>query len=58
MTMYLDKNIAVGADKFKIIFTHCLCTDKKEKKMFLIYKEIELRSVAKSYVRKGFLINI
>ncbi len=30
-------------------------TDKKEKKIFLIYKEIETGAVAKSYKRKGFL---
>jgi hypothetical protein len=32
------------------------CTDKKEKEIFLIYKEIQMGSVAKSYMRKGFLI--
>ncbi len=32
------------------------CTDEKEKKIFLMYKEIQMRSCAKSYVRKGFLI--
>jgi hypothetical protein len=31
-------------------------TDKKEKKIFLIYKEIQGGTVAKSYMRKGFLI--
>ncbi len=31
-------------------------TNKKEKKIFLIYKEIQTGSVAKSYMRKGFLI--
>jgi hypothetical protein len=31
-------------------------TDKKEKKIFLIYKEIQMGAVAKSYMRKGFLI--
>jgi hypothetical protein len=31
-------------------------TDKKEKEIFLIYKEIQRGSVAKSYMRKGFLI--
>jgi hypothetical protein len=30
-------------------------TDKKEKKIFLIYKEIQSGAV-KSYMRKGFLI--
>jgi hypothetical protein len=28
-----------------------------EKKKFLVYKKIQLGSVAKSYMRKGFLIN-
>ncbi len=31
-------------------------TDKKEKKIFLIYKEIHSGAVAKSYLRKGFQI--
>jgi hypothetical protein len=31
-------------------------TDKKEKKIFLIYKEIQTGAVARSYMRKGFLI--
>jgi hypothetical protein len=30
-------------------------TDKKENKSFLIYKEIQRGTVAKSYMRKGFL---
>jgi len=34
----------------------CVYTDKKENKIFLIYKEIQSRIVAKSYMRKGFLI--
>jgi hypothetical protein len=35
---------------------HVPHTDKKEKKIFLIFKEIRMVSVAKSYMRKGFLI--
>jgi hypothetical protein len=31
-------------------------TDKKENQIFLIYKEIQSAAVAKSYMRKGFLI--
>jgi hypothetical protein len=31
-------------------------TDKKENQIFLIYKEIPNGSVAKSFMRKGFLI--
>ncbi len=30
-------------------------TDKKENKIFLIFKEIQMEAVAKSYMRKGFL---
>ncbi len=32
------------------------CTDKKENQIFLIFKEIQRGAVAKSYMRKGFLI--
>jgi hypothetical protein len=31
-------------------------TDKKENKIFLIYKEIQMGSGAKLYIRRGFLI--
>ncbi len=31
-------------------------TDKKLNKIFLIYREIQSGAVAKSYMRKGFLI--
>ncbi len=31
-------------------------THKKENKIFLIYREIQSGAVAKSYMRKGFLI--
>ncbi len=31
-------------------------TDKEGNKIFLIYKEIQMGSGAKSYMRKGFLI--
>jgi hypothetical protein len=31
-------------------------TDKKEKKIFLVYKEIQKGAVAKSYKTKGLLI--
>ncbi len=33
-----------------------LYTDKKENQIFVIYKEIQSGAVAKSYMRKGFLI--
>jgi hypothetical protein len=33
----------------------CVFTDKNEKKIFLIYREIQ-SGVAKSYIRNGFLI--
>jgi hypothetical protein len=32
------------------------CTDKKDNPIFLIYREIQSGAVAKSYMRKGFLI--
>ena len=32
------------------------CTDKKENQIFLIYKAFQSGAVAKSYMRKGFLI--
>ncbi len=38
------------------IFTNPGYTDKKEYKIFNIYKEIQSGAVAKSYMRKGFLI--
>ncbi len=44
---------------FKGSITHLLIlsyTVKKENKIFLIYKEIQSGAVAKSYMRKGFLI--
>jgi hypothetical protein len=31
-------------------------TDKKENQIFLIYKELQSGAIAKSYMRKGFLI--
>jgi hypothetical protein len=37
-------------------FCHVPFTYKKEKEIFLLYKEIQKGSVAKSYIRKGFLI--
>jgi hypothetical protein len=32
------------------------CTDIKENQIFLIYREIQSGAVAKSYMRRGFLI--
>jgi hypothetical protein len=31
-------------------------TDKKENEIFLIFKEVQMGSVATSFIRKGFLI--
>ncbi len=33
-----------------------LYTDKKENQIFLIYKDIQIGAVAKSSMRKGFLV--
>ncbi len=42
---------------FLFVFLTVWCyTDKKENQIFLIYKEIQSGAVAKSYMRKGFLI--
>jgi hypothetical protein len=34
----------------------CRYTGKKENQIFLIYKEIQMGAVAKSYMRKAFLV--
>jgi hypothetical protein len=45
-----------------VTYSHCLSpadhhqTDKKENRMLLIFEEIQSGAVAKSYMRKGFLI--
>ncbi len=39
---------------FAFVLVHI--TDKKENKILLIYKEIQKGAVAKSYMRRGFLI--
>jgi hypothetical protein len=39
-----------------VLFVPLPLTDKKENKIFLIYKEIQSGTVAKSYMRQGFLI--
>ncbi len=41
---------------FNFLRELALYTDKKEKKIFLMYKEIQVGAVAKSYMRRGFLI--
>jgi hypothetical protein len=38
------------------LLSYGLRTDKKENQIFLIYKEIQNGAVAKSFMRKGFLI--
>jgi hypothetical protein len=43
----------VDADEEQNVFD--FYSDKKENKIFLTYKEIQIGSVAKSYMRKGFL---
>ncbi len=49
--MYLEKN----PPNLSLIEQY-IRTDKKENKIFLIYKEILNRAVTKWYMRKGFLI--
>jgi hypothetical protein len=45
--IYVEKPVDCGVKRVH--------TDKKEKKIFLIYKKIQKGSGAKSYMRKGFL---
>ena len=40
----------------KTLEPHAHYTGRKEKSFFLIYKEIQTGTVAKSYMRKGFLM--
>jgi hypothetical protein len=51
-----QKNIR-KAWKYVAKHNQATCTDKKENQIFLIYREIQSGAVAKSYMRKGFLIN-
>jgi hypothetical protein len=46
-------NFICRCQKLKVL-VHC--TDEKENQIFLIYREIQSGAVAKSYIRKGFLI--
>jgi hypothetical protein len=41
---------------FNLYINYVNFTDKKEKKIFLIYKEIQSGAVAKSYMTNGLLI--
>jgi hypothetical protein len=52
--IHLDTIARKLCKKFTIRFASN--THKKENKIFLIYKEIQNGAVAKSYMRKGFLI--
>jgi hypothetical protein len=45
-----------GGTWLRVAFAWKPCTDKKESQIFLVYKEIQGGTVAKSYMRKGFLI--
>jgi hypothetical protein len=40
----------------QIVLFFCSYTDKKEIKIFLIYKEIQKEAVGKSYMTNGLLI--
>jgi hypothetical protein len=41
---------------FNFLRVLALYTNKKEKKIFLMYKEIQMGAVAMSYMRRGFVI--
>jgi hypothetical protein len=49
----------IRLQKCGVFFPNILAphTDKKVNQIFLIYKEIQSGAVAKSYMRKGFLIH-
>jgi hypothetical protein len=42
--------------EYTVVYKRDYYTDKKENKIFLICKEIQMGSGATSYMRKGFLI--
>ncbi len=52
----IRKNFALGTGTQCAVLVLICYTDKKEKKIFLTYKEIQSGAVAKSYMRKNFLI--
>ncbi len=52
---YINTNFFAVCVHFRTAW-QAVCTDKKENQIFLIYKEIQSGAVAKSYMRKGFLI--
>jgi hypothetical protein len=61
LTLLFLKRLPVKRYLYKVNYTYSLgvCypyTDKKENKIFFVYKEIQMGSGAKSYMRKGFLI--
>jgi hypothetical protein len=44
-------------DNSNCLLAYDHCTDEKKNQIFLIFKEIQSGAVAKSYMRKGFLIH-
>jgi hypothetical protein len=51
LELFIDYNFLLS-----IFVFYCVLTDKIENQNFLRYKEIQSGAVAKSYMRKGFLI--
>jgi hypothetical protein len=49
-------NLVHGLLRYRNILNFVQYTDIKENQIFLIYKEIRGGAVAKSYMKKGFLI--
>jgi hypothetical protein len=58
---YQKKKVFRGLGICERMYSTCVrfrgYTDKKENQIFLKYKEIQNGEVAKSYMRKGFLIH-
>ncbi len=49
-SIYKDQKILYNS---RVVYSY---SDKKENQIFLIYKEIQSGAIAKSYMRKGFLM--
>jgi hypothetical protein len=56
MSAKKKQNMTFASYKYFMVPRGYYYTDKKENKSFLIYKEIHMGAVAKSYMRKGFLM--
>jgi hypothetical protein len=56
MCQLRNQEIGTLSHIFNVFYVITLYTDRKENQIFLMYKETQSGAVAKSYMRKGFLI--